>query len=149
MPSELEKGVIKPLASEAIPLVAWRVRNVGEASSHVVMDNLPVCANCHSFSADGKTMGMDLDGLQNNRGMYMLASVAPQAVVRNQDLIEWSSPAGKLKGRVRVGFMSQVSPDGQYVVTTVNPDSMSAAGPDPPSNYYVANFKDYRFLQVF
>src|ERR1019366_333733 len=30
MPSELEKGVIKPLAAEAIPLVAWRVRNVGE-----------------------------------------------------------------------------------------------------------------------
>jgi len=30
---ELEKGVIKPLAAEAIPLVAWRVRNVGEARS--------------------------------------------------------------------------------------------------------------------
>ena len=53
MPSELEKGVIKPLAAEAIPLVAWRVRNVGEARSRVVMDNLPVCANCHSFSANG------------------------------------------------------------------------------------------------
>src|ERR1022692_4050140 len=35
------------------------------------MENLPVCANCHSFSSDGKTMGMDLDGLQNNRGMYI------------------------------------------------------------------------------
>ncbi len=77
MPSELEKGVIKPLAAEAIPLVAWRVRNVGEARSRVVMENLPVCANCHSFSADGKTMGMDLDGLQGNRGMYILAQVAP------------------------------------------------------------------------
>ena len=32
MPSELEKGVIKPLAAEAIPLVAWRVRNVGETA---------------------------------------------------------------------------------------------------------------------
>ena len=32
MPSELEKGVIKPLAAEAMPLVAWRVRNVGEAA---------------------------------------------------------------------------------------------------------------------
>ena len=51
-----------------MPLVAWRVRNVGEARSRVVMENLPVCANCHSFSADGKTMGMDLDGLQGNRG---------------------------------------------------------------------------------
>jgi len=113
------------------------------------MDHLPVCANCHSFSADGKTMGMDLDGLLSYRGLYFLTSVAPETKVRKEDLIEWSSPAGKLKGRVRVGFMSQVSPDGRYVVTTVNPDSLSATGPEPPSNYYVANFKDYRFLQVF
>ena len=149
MPSELEKGVIKPLAAEAIPLVAWRVRNVAEARSRVVMENLPLCANCHSFSADGKTMGMDLDGLQGNRGMYFLTPVAREMSIRRQDLIQWSSPAGKLKGSVRVGFMSQVSPDGQYVVTTVNPLSMSATTQEPPSNYYVANFKDYRFLQVF
>src|ERR1019366_200899 len=149
MPSELEKGIIKPLVAEAIPLVAWRVRNVGEVRSRVVMDNLPLCANCHSFSSDGKTMGMDLDGLQGNRGMYILAPVAPEMAIRQQDLIQWSSPEGKLKGNVRVGFMSQVSPDGQYVVTTVNPASMAATSQEPPSNYYVANFKDYRFLQVF
>jgi tetratricopeptide (TPR) repeat protein len=149
MPSELEKGVIKPLAAEAVPLVAWRVRNVGEAGSRVVMDNLPLCANCHSFSSDGKTMGMDLDGLQNNRGMYILTPVARETAIRKQDVIQWSSSAGKLKGNVRIGFMSQVSPDGQYVITTVNPASMAASAQDPPSNYYVANFKDYRFLQVF
>ena len=57
MPSELEKGVIKPLAAEAIPLVAWRLRDIGKPDSRVVMENLPVCANCHSFSADGKTHG--------------------------------------------------------------------------------------------
>jgi len=149
MPSELEKGAIKPLAAEAVPLVAWRVRNVAETRSRVVMENLPVCANCHSFSADGKTMGMDLDGLQGNRGLYILAPVAREMAIRKQDVIQWSSPEGKLKGNVRIGFMSQVSPDGQYVVTTVNPASMSAASEEPPSNYYVANFKDYRFLQVF
>jgi tetratricopeptide (TPR) repeat protein len=149
MPSELKKGAIKPLAAEALPLVAWRARNVGEARSRVVMDDLPVCANCHSFSADGKTMGMDLDGLQNNRGMYILTPVAPEMAIRKQDVIQWSSPEGKLKGNVRIGFMSQVSPNGQYVVTTVNPASMSAAPDEPPSNYYVANFTDYRFLQVF
>jgi tetratricopeptide (TPR) repeat protein len=149
MPSELERGVIKPLAAEAIPLVAWRVRNVGEPRSRVVMENLPLCANCHSFSSDGKTMGMDLDGLQGNRGMYFLAKVAPQMAIRQQDVIQWSSKEGRLKGSVRVGFMSQVSPDGRHVVTTVNPASMTATTQAPPSNYYVANFKDYRFLQVF
>jgi len=146
---QTETGVIKPLAAEALPLVAWRLRNVGAAHSRVVMENLPVCANCHSFSRDGKTMGMDLDGLQNNRGMYFLASVAPEMGIRKQDVIQWSSPEGRLKGNVRIGFMSQVSPDGQYVVTTVNPASLAAGSEEPSSNYYVVNFRDYRFLQVF
>jgi tetratricopeptide (TPR) repeat protein len=113
------------------------------------MEGLPVCANCHSFSADGKTMGMDLDGLRNNRGMYILAATAPEMSIRKQDVVQWNSAEGKLKGNVRVGFMSQVSPDGRYVETTVNPAAMAAPKLEPASNYYVANFKDYRFLQVF
>ena len=40
--------------------------------------------------------------------------------------------------------MSQLSPDGKYVITTV-----STADRAPQNNYYVVNFKDYRFLQVF
>ncbi|HUB80320.1 MAG TPA: tetratricopeptide repeat protein [Bryobacteraceae bacterium] len=149
MPSQVERGVIKPLATEALPLVKWRVRNVGETSGRVVMDDLPVCGNCHSFSADGKTLGMDLDSLENYRGIYMLAKVAPEISVTRQDLTTWSSPEGKIRSRARAGFMSQVSPDGQYVVSTVNPESMASTGPLPPSNYYVENFRDYRFLQVF
>ncbi len=31
MPAETEKGVIKPLATSAIPLIAWRLRNVSES----------------------------------------------------------------------------------------------------------------------
>jgi tetratricopeptide (TPR) repeat protein len=149
MPAELERGVIKPLGAEALPFVAWRVRNVGEAGSRVVMDNLPVCANCHSFSADGKTMGMDLDGLEANRGMYMFLPVKPEMAVRKQDVVQWRTGQGTIKGSVRIGFMSQVSPDGRYVATTINPASLADPSKDPPSNYYVANFKDYRFLQVF
>jgi len=145
MPSEVEKGVIKPLAAVAVPLIAWRLRDAGRTRSRVVMDYVPVCANCHSFSADGKTMGMDLDGLHGNRGMYIYTSVGRRTEVSERDVLQWSTAEGRLAGKVRVGFLSQVSPKGEYVVTTLNP----ARGPDPPSNYYVANFKDYRFLQVF
>ncbi|MDE3168432.1 MAG: hypothetical protein KGN36_21700, partial [Acidobacteriota bacterium] len=148
MPSEVERGVIKPLAAAAIPLVKWRLRNLAEPSSRVVMENLPVCANCHSFSAGGKVMGMDLDGLNNNRGLYILAPVQPDMKVETRDLVQWSTAQGPLKGSVRVGFMSQVSPAGRHVVTTINPLQTPGAR-EVPSNYYVANFKDYRFLQVF
>jgi tetratricopeptide (TPR) repeat protein len=148
MPSEAERGVIKPLAASAVPLVAWRLRNVTELTSRVVLENLPVCANCHSFSADGKTMGMDLDGLESNRGLYILTQVKRQMEIADRDVIQWSTARGALKGRVRVGFMSQVSPDGRFVATTIDP-LQSEGFRDAPSNYYVANFKDYRFLQVF
>jgi len=148
MPSELEKGIIKPLAAAAIPLIAWRLRNVGETSSRVLMEGLHTCANCHSFSRDGKTLGMDLDGPRNDKGMYTLASISPRMTIRNQDVITWSSFRGRLVGDTRIGFMSQVSPDGQYVVTTIK-GTESEPGKSYASNYYVANFKNYRFLQVF
>ncbi|MEN6602459.1 MAG: hypothetical protein ABFD86_08565, partial [Bryobacteraceae bacterium] len=156
MPSETEKGVIKPLASEAVRLIAWRLRSVGERNSRLLLDGMPTCANCHSFSLDGKTLGMDLDGPQNSKGMYTLASISPVMSIRNRDVIEWSAARGRLEGKTRVGFMSQVSPDGRYVVTTVNSTALENAATrtpgvtkEPPSIYYVANFTDYRFLQVF
>ena len=80
MPSETEKGVIKPLAQDAVNLIQWRLRNIAEPESRVVLADMPTCANCHSFSLDGKTMGMDLDGPQNDKGLYALVAVKPQHV---------------------------------------------------------------------
>jgi len=144
MPSETEKGFIKPLATSAIPLIAWRMRNVANAGSHVVMTDLHTCANCHSFAANGKTLGLDMDGPQNDKGLYALAPVAKTMTIHTEDMVSWSSFRGEQGSQLRVGFMSQVSPDGRYVLTTIRP-------PDTKSSqfYYVSNFKDYRFLQVF
>jgi tetratricopeptide (TPR) repeat protein len=144
MPSETEKGFIKPLASSAIPLIEWRIRNVADDSSHVVMTDLHSCANCHSFAANGKTLGLDMDGPQNDKGLYAMIPVAKKMTIRNEDMISWSSFPSENGSPVRVGFMSQVSPDGRYVVTTTRPPGTSSS-----QFYYVSNFKDYRFLQVF
>lgn len=156
MPSETEKGVVKPLASNAIPLIAWRVRNVSDASSRVVLTGMHSCANCHSISRDGKTMGMDLDGPRNDKGLYALFKLQPQSTIRDENVVAWSTFRGKLGGKLRVGFMSQVSPTGEYVVTMINDPGPARSeyerrkNPrDLVSNYFVANFKDYRFLQVF
>ncbi|HXK09290.1 MAG TPA: tetratricopeptide repeat protein [Vicinamibacteria bacterium] len=156
MPAQGEKGVIQPLDKKFTPLIAWRVRDVAETKSRVVMTGIYSCANCHSVSRDGKTMGMDLDGPKNNKGMYALFPIRPQAEIRSENVIEWSTFRGKLGGKLRVGFMSQVSPDGQYVVTSIadpgkgQTDYARRQAPhDLRQNYYVANFKDYRFLQVF
>jgi Flp pilus assembly protein TadD len=156
MPSENEKGVIKPLALTAVPLVAWRLRNVGDRESRVVMQGLHTCANCHSFSADGKTLGLDMDGPQNDKGLYAIVKVQPQMTIRNEDLVAWSTSRGKLASSLRVGLMSQISPDARHVITTINDPGIEPTdnqrhkeSVEVVRNLYVANFKDYRFLQVF
>jgi tetratricopeptide (TPR) repeat protein len=144
MPATGEKGIIRPISTNALPLIAWRLRNIAEPRSRVVLEGLPTCANCHSFSADGKTFGMDIDGPENDKGLYALVSLGQRTSIRSEDLVSWNRSGDRQFGQNRVGFMSQVSPDGQYVVTTIS-------GTKKPmrSNFYVANFRDYRFLQVF
>jgi tetratricopeptide (TPR) repeat protein len=144
MPSETEKGVIKPLAPDAIKLIQWKLRSIGERRSRVVLQDMPTCANCHSFSLDGKTMGMDMDGPGNDKGLYALVQLKPETVIGTGDMVSWNPAQDRQVGLNRVGFMSQVSPDGRRILTTVT----RADGP-PQSNFYVVNFKDYRFLQVF
>jgi Flp pilus assembly protein TadD len=158
-----EKGPIQPLPASAIPLIKWKVRNLAEPESHTAMENLPTCANCHSFSRDGKTFGLDLDGPRNDKGLYALVPVAKNMTIRNQDVIHWSSfqlnsEAGKSEPAVkRFGFMSQVSPDGRYVVTSIGPPDNGNSNQNKVPGFasglldrlFSTNYKDFRFLQVF
>ena len=144
MPSETEKGVIKPLAATAVPLIAWRLRNPADTGSRLLLTGMRTCANCHSFSADGKTLGMDLDGPANDKGLYALADVKPRMSIRTADMISWKPKYEEETAKDRVGFMSQVSPDGRYVLTRLSGPKATLS-----TTYYVMNFRDYRFLQVF
>ncbi|MBN2476254.1 MAG: tetratricopeptide repeat protein [Pirellulales bacterium] len=137
MPSKGEKGIIQPLAKQAIPLITWRLRDVARQQSRVVLRDMPTCANCHSFSADGRTLGMDVDGPEGDKGAYTIVPVSRRMAITPETVITWNSFPGKPAGGKTIGFMSQVSPDGQHVVTTVN------------EQIYVANFLQYEFLQVF
>jgi tetratricopeptide (TPR) repeat protein len=142
MPTEGVKGQIEPLGRALMFLINWQVRDISQPTSHIVLHDMHTCANCHSFSADGKTMGMDLDGPRNNKGLYALVPVQRNIVIRNQDVLSWNS--NLTLGKSRIGFMSQVSPDGKYVLSTFSGQDLNVG-----SSYFVANFKDYRFLQVF
>lgn len=144
IPSKGEKGVIQPLAKGDLPLLAWRLRDIGQPDSRLLLTGMHTCANCHSFSLDGKTFGMDIDGPANDKGLYALASIKPQMSLRNEDVISWSSIKDNTASPSRIGFMSQVSPDGRYIVTMLR-DLRAQLG----RSYFLVNFKDYRFLQVF
>ena len=142
MPSAGANGTVQPLSPAAIHLIRWRLRDIRQAESRTVLTNMPTCANCHSFSGDGKTMGIDVDGPANDKGLYAVVPVARHMSIQNKDVVQWNTDGQA--GKVRVGFMSQVSPDGRYVVST-----FAGSALDISNTYYVTNFKDYRFLQVF
>ena len=98
--------------------IRWRY---GLVSSHeqppVVLENLPACGNCHSFSADGSVLGMDVD-YANDKGSYAISEVEEEIVLDNDRIISWSEYRGEDEKKT-FGLLSQVSPDGRYVVSTV------------------------------
>ncbi len=137
MPSQTEEGVIKPLAKGSLPLINWRLRDVSRDDSRLMLTDMPTCANCHSFSNDGSTMGMDIDGPQGDRGAYAVVPVKQKVTIDYRNVITWNAFQGKPKDFMTIGFLSRVSPDGQHVASTVN------------EQLYVQNFWNYKFNQVF
>lgn len=141
-----EKGVIMPIPTAAVPFIAWRLRYVGESQSRLMMQGLPTCINCHSFSRDGARMGLDVDGPGNDKGLYGIVPVKKETSIRNEDVIRWSSFSEERASK-RFGFMSQISPDGRYVITSIeNPGSHIK---DFDSRFYNGFYRDYGFGQVF
>lgn len=61
MPAAGNGGAVAPLSQDNIHLIHWRLRDIRKPESRTVLKDMPTCANCHSFSADGKTFGMDIE----------------------------------------------------------------------------------------
>jgi len=94
----------------------------------VVLEKLPVCGNCHSFSEDGDILAMDVD-YANNKGSYIITQVAEQMLLATSDIITWSDYR-KEDGQQTFGLLSQVSPDGNFVLSTVKDESVFVPKPE-------------------
>jgi tetratricopeptide (TPR) repeat protein len=134
LPTKNEKGVIMPLVEGSLPLIEWRLRDLSQPASTVVLKNMPTCANCHSFSNDGKFLGMDMDGPSGDKGAYAMAPVEPSMVITAKQVFTWNTYNPK---SVTFGLFSRVSPDGRYVMSSVN------------EAVFVTNYLDFKFLQTF
>ena len=130
--------------------IRWRFGAIDSRTRpNVVLENLPVCGNCHSFSTDGRVLGMDVD-YANDKGAYALVNTAREMVLSKDKILSWSSfretrefrralPDGAHRGSSKepsqgsfskgdkqptFGLLSQVSPDGRYAVSTVKDRSV-------------------------
>jgi tetratricopeptide (TPR) repeat protein len=109
--------------------IRWRFGPISSMQPPpIVLENLPVCGNCHSFSADGAALGMDVD-YANDKGSYVFTPVRSEIALATSDIITWSDFRRDDK-EPTFGLLSQVSPDGRYAVSTVKDRSVFVAMPD-------------------
>lgn len=109
--------------------IRWRFGRVDQGSPPpVVLEQLPVCGNCHSFSADGAYLAMDVD-YANSKASYVITRTAPEMRLATSDLITWND-FRREDGEPTYGLLSQISPDGRYVLSTVKDRSVFVPRPD-------------------
>ncbi len=102
--------------------IRWRLGEVSSYRPPVLLTDMKVCGNCHSFTPDGKTLAMDVD-YGNDKGSYVIAEIEPQTVLEKSKVISWSDYRRQDK-EPTFGLLSQISPDGRYVISTVKDRSV-------------------------
>jgi tetratricopeptide (TPR) repeat protein len=108
--------------------IRWRFGAVSSPQAPIVLEDLPVCGNCHSFSENGQTLAMDVD-YANSKGSYVITRVAEEMLLKESDIVTWNDYKRE-DGEQTFGLLSQVSPDGRVVVSTVKDKSVFV--PMPP-----------------
>jgi Flp pilus assembly protein TadD len=109
--------------------IRWRLGSVDtEERPTIVLEDLPVCGNCHSFSSDGSVLGLDVD-YGNDKGAYAVLPVSKEMVLDDEKIITWSDYR-RDDGEATFGLLSQVSPDGRYVISTVKDRAVFVATPE-------------------
>ena len=110
--------------------IRWRYGSIdSESAPPIVLEDLPVCGNCHSFSGDGSVLG-PRRGLRQRQGRLRgPAGVAADGAERREDH-HLERLSGRGDGEATFGLLSQVSPDGRYVISTVKDRAVFVATPD-------------------
>jgi len=108
--------------------IEWYMGNVSGGAPSKMLDNMPVCANCHSFSKNGPTLAMDVD-YGNDKGSYAIALAKDTSNLKPENIISWSNFKAE-EGDPTFGLLSQISPSGKYILSTVKDLSVFVAVDD-------------------
>jgi hypothetical protein len=117
-------------ASHNLESIEWRIGDISNYKKpRTLLTGVNNCGNCHSFSNNGKYLGIDFNYL-NDKGGYAISTIDKETKIDKDNFMSWnmySDNTGKSSG-----FLSALSPDGRYVISTIN---------DKP----ITNFRDHNF----
>jgi hypothetical protein len=127
------------IAEKNLDSMNYMLINIGSKNRpHVAMKGFPVCGNCHSFNANGSTIGLDLDAGLRDKGGYFISPIRDTILFDAENYMSWS----KKEKRRTFGLFSKISPDGRYIVTTVKDRVVL-------KNFPIAPVENIIFSQLF
>ncbi|MFC1538369.1 tetratricopeptide repeat protein [Candidatus Latescibacterota bacterium] len=105
-------------AREHMERIQWRLGDISKSERPpIVLQNLPVCGNCHSFTPDGSTLAMDVDS-GGDKGSYAITPIEDNIFLTRDKLITWSDYKRE-ENEPTFGLLAQISPNGRYVLSAV------------------------------
>lgn len=79
------------IAEKNLDSMNYMLINIGSKNRpHVAMRGFPVCGNCHSFNADGSSIGLDLDAGLRDKGGYFISPIRDTILFNAQNYMSWS-----------------------------------------------------------
>lgn len=108
-------------AVQHVDEIEWHLGRIDGGKPQKVLDNIPVCANCHSFSNTG-LVAMDID-YANDKGSYIITPSTDTVQLSFDKIITWHDYK-RDDGQPTFGLLSQVSPNGKHVLSTVKDGSV-------------------------
>ncbi|MFC2137689.1 tetratricopeptide repeat protein [Bacteroidota bacterium] len=115
-------------AVKNVHTIEWYLGSVDRGKPRKMLDNLPVCGNCHSFAKDQPLLAMDVD-YGNDKGSYVITESIDTSNLKPENIITWSDYK-RDENEPTFGLLSQISPDGNYVLSTVKDLSIFVAVDD-------------------
>ncbi|MFA9390257.1 MAG: tetratricopeptide repeat protein [Prolixibacteraceae bacterium] len=115
-------------AVKNVGTIEWYLGSVNGSKPRKMLDHLPVCGNCHSFASDQPLLAMDVD-YANDKGSYVIAGTEGTSHLTPENIITWSDYK-RDDDKPTFGLLSQISPNGNYVLSTVKDLSIFVAVDD-------------------
>ncbi len=105
-------------------MAQWRKGEVSTAGEpDTFLTNLPVCANCHTYSADGSSVAFDID-IDGDKGGFIHTSTAESIGLTRADTGSWNQLTVDTPAPFSFGLFASLSSSGRYLVGTVGEVSL-------------------------
>jgi uncharacterized protein with FMN-binding domain len=105
-------------AAHSLNSIEWSLGDISQYQNpRTLLKNINMCGNCHSFSNNGQYFGMDFN-YQNDNGAFAITPLKQQTSIDKENFISWNKLSND--GYTSSGLLSSISPDGRYVISTIN-----------------------------